>query len=108
MRSSTEFRPELLLEKDVILVVPQYRLGPLGFLSADILDAPGNAGLLDVLLALRWCHDNIISFGGDPNQVTVIGQSAGAGISSALLFSPLVEPGNIQLFSSTSVIIYLS
>lgn len=83
--------PHFLLEKDVVLVVPQYRLGPLGFLSTQSDEIPGNAGALDVLLALEWVKKNIANFGGDPDNITLAGQSAGADIVSAMTFSPLVN-----------------
>lgn len=82
--------PNYLLEEDVVLVVPQYRLGPLGFLSTQTADIPGNAAMLDCVLALRWVQQHITHFGGDPNRVTIFGQSAGAGIVSALMLSPAV------------------
>lgn len=85
--------PNYLLEEDVVLVVPQYRLGPLGFLSTMTADIPGNAAMLDTVLALRWVQQYITSFGGDPNRVTIFGQSAGAGIVSALILSPAVPDG---------------
>ncbi|MEU7576694.1 carboxylesterase family protein [Streptomyces sp. NPDC041068] len=70
----------------VVLVTVNYRLGVPGFL--DLPGAPANRGLLDVLAALRWVHDTIPSFGGDPGKVTVFGQSAGATIICALLATP--------------------
>ncbi|WP_246258388.1 carboxylesterase/lipase family protein [Amycolatopsis anabasis] len=70
----------------VVLVTLNYRLGAPGWL--DLPDAPRNRGLLDVLAALRWVRKNIASFGGDPDQVTVFGQSAGAMIVGALLVTP--------------------
>lgn len=85
--------PNYLLEEDVVLVVPQYRLGPLGFLSTQTADIPGNAAMLDSLLALRWVQSHITHFGGDPGRVTIFGQSAGAGIVSLLMISPAVPDG---------------
>lgn len=89
--SAAQHPPEYLLEKDVVLVVPQYRLAALGFLSTKTENIPGNAGVSDVLLAFRWVQKYIEHFGGDPGQVTAFGQSAGAGIISALTFSPVAE-----------------
>ncbi|XP_058834553.1 glutactin-like isoform X2 [Topomyia yanbarensis] len=86
--------PEFLLEKDIVLVVVQYRLGPLGFLSLKTEEMPGNAGLLDIKLALEWLQDNIVFFGGDAGNVTLFGQSAGAAAVSALMYSSLV-PHNL-------------
>ncbi|TQM11435.1 carboxylesterase/lipase family protein [Pseudonocardia kunmingensis] len=70
----------------VVLVTLNYRLGIPGFL--DLEGAPANRGLLDVLAALRWVRDSIASFGGDPDTVTVFGQSAGATLTGALLATP--------------------
>jgi para-nitrobenzyl esterase len=67
----------------VIFVSCNYRLGMEGF--AQIPGAPANRGLLDAVAALRWVRDNIERFGGDPGNVTVFGESAGAGVISALL-----------------------
>ncbi|XP_021914303.1 liver carboxylesterase-like [Zootermopsis nevadensis] len=89
--SAQEFWPNYLLERDVVLVVPQYRLGPLGFLSLQTEDVPGNVGLLDQVLALRWIQKYITQFGGDPGQVTVFGQSAGGAAVTLMQISPLVD-----------------
>jgi para-nitrobenzyl esterase len=70
----------------VVLVTLNYRLGAPGWL--DLPDAPRNRGLLDVLAALRWVRRHIAGFGGDPDRVTLFGQSAGAMIVSALLLTP--------------------
>ncbi|MGW0251616.1 carboxylesterase/lipase family protein [Nocardia goodfellowii] len=70
----------------VVLVTVNYRLGVPGFL--DLEGAPPNRGLLDVLAALGWVHDTISVFGGDPDNVTVFGQSAGATIVGGLLATP--------------------
>ncbi|WP_431873678.1 carboxylesterase/lipase family protein [Amycolatopsis sacchari] len=70
----------------VVLVTLNYRLGIPGFL--DLPGAPANRGLLDVVQALRWVRENIARFGGNPDRVTVFGQSAGATIVGALLATP--------------------
>ncbi|MGX9674172.1 carboxylesterase/lipase family protein [Mycobacterium sp. HM-7] len=70
----------------VVLVTLNYRLGVSGFL--DVPGAPRNRGLLDVLAALRWVRDTISVFGGDPANVTLFGQSAGATLVGALLATP--------------------
>ncbi|XP_049292118.1 glutactin-like isoform X1 [Anopheles funestus] len=84
--------PNYLLERDVTLVAVQYRLGALGFLSTMSANIPGNAAMHDIVMALKWVQDHIGDFGGDPQRVTVFGQSAGAAATSALLYSPLVPP----------------
>ncbi|MFD3928707.1 carboxylesterase/lipase family protein [Streptomyces sp. NPDC058614] len=73
-------------EGGVVVVTFNYRLGIEGF--AQIEGAPANRGLLDQVAALRWVRDNIGAFGGDPDQVTVFGQSAGGGSVAALLAMP--------------------
>lgn len=70
----------------VVLVSVNYRLGVEGF--GHFPDAPANRGLLDVVAALQWVRREIAAFGGDPDRVTVAGQSAGANIVAALLGSP--------------------
>jgi para-nitrobenzyl esterase len=70
----------------VVLVTLNYRLGITGFL--DLADAPANRGLLDVVAALRWVRENIAAFGGDPHNVTLFGQSAGATVVGGVLATP--------------------
>ncbi|XP_021487358.1 carboxylesterase 3 isoform X1 [Meriones unguiculatus] len=74
---------------DVVVVTVQYRLGVFGFLSTGDKHMPGNRGLLDVVAALRWVQGNIAPFGGDPNCVTIFGNSAGAMVVSFLVLSPM-------------------
>src|SRR3984885_46280 len=75
-----------------VVVTINYRLGLLGYLAHPALDAEGhdfaNYGLMDQLEALRWVHRNIAAFGGDPGNVTVGGQSAGATSTAAVMISP--------------------
>lgn len=76
--SSGIYGPKFLVRNDIIVVTINYRLGPYGFMCLGTPDVPGNQGLKDQLLALRWINDNINSFGGDVNRITVMGESAGA------------------------------
>lgn len=62
-----------------------------GFMSLEIDSIAGNMGFMDQVLALKWVKQNIESFGGDSNQITVFGQSAGGGSISLLLMSPMVK-----------------
>jgi para-nitrobenzyl esterase len=85
----------LAAEGDAVVVNVNYRLGALGFLAHRALGDPahrgrvaGNWGLLDQIAALRWVRDHVASFGGDPKNVTVFGESAGAMCISALLAAP--------------------
>ncbi|XP_073820616.1 esterase B1-like [Musca autumnalis] len=73
------YGPDYFMKKPVVLVTLQYRLGVLGFLSlkSENLNVPGNAGLKDQVMGLRWVKSNISNFGGDPDNITVFGESAG-------------------------------
>ncbi|XP_014290267.1 esterase FE4 [Halyomorpha halys] len=86
---STDVSPYLLLDRDLVLVTFNYRLGPLGFLSTEDAIVPGNNGLKDQLLALKWIKKNIGAFGGNPNNVTLGGVSAGGVSCHYHLLSPL-------------------
>ncbi|XP_059061394.1 juvenile hormone esterase-like [Achroia grisella] len=83
------YGPDYLLQHDVILVTINYRLEVLGFLNLDIPEVPGNAGLKDQLAALKWVKTNISNFGGDPNNITIFGESAGSASVACHLISPL-------------------
>ncbi|WP_235526798.1 carboxylesterase family protein [Plantibacter sp. Leaf314] len=76
----------LVVEQRVVVVSVTYRLGILGFLG-DGEALPANLGLLDLVLALRWIHEHIAAFGGDPGLVTLFGQSAGADAIAHLMIS---------------------
>ena len=83
-----------LAEKGAVVVTLNYRLGPFGFFVHPELaaesehNAAGNYGLMDVVAALRWVQANIAAFGGDPGNVTLFGQSAGAMMVAVLAGSP--------------------
>lgn len=77
--------------ENIVMVIIQYRLGILGFLSTGDEHAQGNWGFLDQLLALRWVQDNVEMFGGDPQSVTIAGESAGGISASILTLSPLAK-----------------
>ena len=93
--SQPEYDGRNLSKKGVVVVTINYRLGPLGFLVHPLLSkesaqgTSGNYGLLDQIAALKWVKRNIAAFGGDPNQVTIFGQSAGSRSVTLLLISPL-------------------
>lgn len=95
--SGLVFDGEALTQKGVIVVTINYRVGIFGFLAHPELTeesshhASGNYGLLDQVAALQWVNKNIAGFGGDPNLVTVFGQSAGSGSVLALMASPLAK-----------------
>ena len=86
------YGPQVLLDRDVVLVGVNYRLGPLGWLSLETDEAPGNLGLHDQHLALLWVQRNISRFGGDPENVTLMGVSAGA----MSIMCHLVSPFNVN------------
>ncbi|XP_041983340.1 esterase FE4-like isoform X1 [Aricia agestis] len=73
-----EFGPKFLVRHDVVLVTINYRLGVYGFMCSDSVEVPGNQGLKDQYIALKWVKTNIASFGGDENKITVMGESAGS------------------------------
>lgn len=119
--NADQYPPNYLMERDIILVVIQYRLSALGnffieihvqkshksnkndffhfcsgFMSTNSREIPGNAGLMDAIQALKFINENIVHFGGDPNRITVFGQSSGAIMVSALVISPAVPQDLFQ------------
>ena len=84
----TEYGPDYYLDQGIVVVVPNYRTGILGFYSLSTEQVPGNQGLLDQLAALQTVQAVIASFGGDPNAVTLAGQSAGSSSTLYHLMSP--------------------
>ncbi|XP_060041373.1 carboxylesterase 4A [Erinaceus europaeus] len=89
--ASTYDGSQLAAREKVVIVVLQHRLGILGLLSTGDGQARGNWALLDQVLALHWVQKNIRAFGGDPDCVTLFGQSAGAMCISGLMLSPLAQ-----------------
>ncbi|WP_246003022.1 carboxylesterase/lipase family protein [Nocardia tenerifensis] len=97
--AGSEYNPaRLVTSGDLVVVTINYRLGALGFLGHPAVahddGQVGNFGLLDQQAALRWVHDNIAAFGGDPAKVTIAGESAGA----MSVCDHLVSPGSERLF----------
>jgi para-nitrobenzyl esterase len=99
-REGFSYEPEMdggedWASRGVILVQVTYRLGVMGFFTHPLLSAEsphgvsGNYGLFDQVAALKWLHNNIAQFGGDPDNITIFGQSAGAGSVQSLCASPL-------------------
>uniref|UniRef100_A0A182NP54 Carboxylic ester hydrolase n=1 Tax=Anopheles dirus TaxID=7168 RepID=A0A182NP54_9DIPT len=88
-QSSTFAGPHTIMDHPIVFVTINYRLGSLGFMSTGTADCPGNAGLKDQVLALRWIKENIASFGGKSESVTLMGYSAGAMSTALHLISPM-------------------
>ncbi len=93
--SHADINGEAMARDGIIVVNLAYRLGVFGYFAAEALAAEdpngstGNYGLLDQIAALQWIHDNIAAFGGDPDRITICGESAGASSVNALCVSPL-------------------
>ncbi len=86
-----------MAERGAVVVTMNYRLGPFGFLAHPLLtadsgvDSSGNWGIMDMVASLEWVQRNIAAFGGNPDNVTVFGQSAGAMAITSLMTSPVAE-----------------
>ena len=90
--AASQYDPGMLVSQgDVIVVTISYRLGLFGFLTMNDPVAPGNYGLWDMIVALRWVQNNIAAFGGNSNSVTIFGESAGGMAVSLLTLIPLAE-----------------
>lgn len=85
------YGPDYLIRHDVVVVTINYRVGILGFLCLDTEEIPGNAGMKDQVAALRWVKKNIVNFGGDPDNITIFGESAGSASASYHLMSPMTK-----------------
>ncbi|KOC60513.1 Esterase FE4 [Habropoda laboriosa] len=85
------FGSDFLIEHDVVVVTFNFRLGAIGFLNTGDKNAPGNAGMKDQVMALKWVKDNIHFFGGCPNRVTIFGDSSGGASVQYHMVSPMSE-----------------
>ncbi|XP_059615051.1 uncharacterized protein LOC132260750 [Phlebotomus argentipes] len=95
----TDFAPDYMMNrKDIILILPEHRLGVFGYLCSGNSVCPGNFGLKDQQMVLEWVRDNIEEFGGNPSQVTLLGQGSGSAciqmhmmnVKSSLLFHRVI------------------
>ena len=107
---------------DVVLVTINYRLGATGFMNLDVvtdgkITASGNEGLLDQVAAIEWVHENIAAFGGDPENITVFGESAGGMSIGTLMSMPaardkfpkaILESGAANTVSDLAEAVYMS
>jgi carboxylesterase type B len=108
-----EYNGRRLAERDVIVVTLNYRLGALGFLVSSSDQVFGNFGLMDQRASIYWIHENIESFGGDPNSVTLFGESAGAVMTglhlmmegSGRLFQKAIMQSNPLGYTFRSVVV---
>ncbi|MHA1624573.1 MAG: carboxylesterase/lipase family protein [Promethearchaeota archaeon] len=91
---------------DIVIVTINYRLGPLGFLDLPNIDK--NIGLADCIMALSWVHKNIEYFGGDPNNVTIFGESAGGNAVITLLTMPKAKGLFHKVIAQSTAIYYSS
>ncbi|XP_018312617.1 esterase FE4-like isoform X2 [Mycetomoellerius zeteki] len=85
------YGPDYIIKKDVVLVSLNYRLASLGFLNLNDTVITGNQAVKDAIMALKWIKKNIKAFGGDPEKITIFGESAGASMVHALALSPLAK-----------------
>lgn len=85
------YRPDYIIDNDVILVTINYRLHILGFLCLHTEKVPGNAAFKDNVMALKWVRNNIKFFNGDENNVTALGESAGSGTVESFLVSKMTD-----------------
>ncbi|CAH1962610.1 unnamed protein product [Acanthoscelides obtectus] len=86
-----QYDPSLFMDQEIVVITINYRLGALGFLTTEDEVIPANLGLRDQSLALKWVQGNIDMFGGDPKDVVISGESAGAASVCHLLLSNVPE-----------------
>ncbi|NXD25877.1 CEL lipase, partial [Spelaeornis formosus] len=99
---------EIAVRGNVIVVTMNYRLGPLGFLSTGDENLPGNYGLKDQHMAIAWVKRNIKAFGGDPDNITIFGESAGAAsVSLQVNYACWFSSYNAVMFLSISLSLLL-
>lgn len=104
--SASDHKPHLLMEQDIVLVTMNYRLGAFGFLSVGTYHYPGNLAFKDQVLALKWVKNNIAKFGGDPNAVTLMGNSAGAFSVTAHMVSPMSKGLFLRVIAFSGAIVW--
>ncbi|XP_075211117.1 esterase E4-like [Lycorma delicatula] len=86
------YGPDYILDiEDIVIVATNYRVGPLGFASTEDSVMSGNYGMKDLVLALKWVQENIASYGGNPDSVTIFGGSAGGASVHYLMLSTLAK-----------------
>lgn len=89
--SALELDPKFFMDKDMICIAINYRLGPLGFLSTEDSIIPGNMGLKDQAMAIKWIYDNVAAFNGDLQKIKIIGFSARAASVQYHYLSPMTR-----------------
>lgn len=89
--SAINYGPEYLMDRDIVVVTLNYRLGVFGFMAVGLPHVPGNSAMKDQALALKWIKMNIESFGGDPNKVTIAGSTSGAHCVTSHMVSPMTK-----------------
>ena len=87
----SEYGPDRWIDEDIVVVTLNYRSGALGFFSLGVPGVSGNQGLLDQNMALSFVKNNIAGFGGNPDDLTLMGQSAGSSSTLYHLMSPRSE-----------------
>jgi len=89
--SGKDYDGAQLALRNVVVITINYRLGAFGFFYGNRSDAPGNVGLWDQAMALNWTKQNIKAFGGNPDNITVFGESAGSMSVSNFIVSPVTK-----------------